>query len=280
MIATFVAVGSLAVLLLLVWAFQRCLIYFPGGDAPPAASSVFERGEDVELQTTDGLELGVWLALPPGDGPHPTVIVFNGNAGNRWNREPLAQALIERGLAVLSVDYRGYAGNPGDATEKGLITDANAARSFVGRDARLDADRVAYFGESLGAAVALALAVEQPPAALVLRSPFTTLNDIARLHYPYLPAGPLLMDTYPSIDRIAELTAPLLVVAGGLDRLVPAEQSRKLFDAATGPKEFVLVDEADHNSRDLLDGARMLAAMTELFIEAGVLPGGDDAGGE
>jgi fermentation-respiration switch protein FrsA (DUF1100 family) len=103
------------------------------------------------------------------------VLVFNGNGGNRAHRAPLAAALSRSGLAVLLFDYRGYGGNPGAPTEPGLLADARAARAYLASRPGVDPGRLVYLGESLGAAVAVALAVEVPPLALVLRSPFTSL---------------------------------------------------------------------------------------------------------
>ncbi len=112
----------------------------------------------------------------------------------------------------------------------------------------VDPKRIVYYGESLGAAVAVALAAERPPLALILRSPFTSLADIGRHHYPYLPIHPrFLQDRYPSIDRIGAVGSPVLVIAGALDRVVPPDQSRRLYEAAPEPKRFVLIPDGDHN---------------------------------
>jgi hypothetical protein len=182
-------------------------------------------------------------------------------------RAPLATALVRNGLSVLLFDYRGYAGNPGRPSEDGLAADARAARTWL--DAH--SDRIAYLGESLGAAVALRLAVEHPPSALMLRSPFTSLTDVGRLHYPRLPVAQLLSDRYPSIDRIENLGAPLLVIAGERDSIVPAELSRRLYDAAPEPKRFVLVPGADHNDPELLDGPEVVAEIVR-FAQASERP--------
>jgi fermentation-respiration switch protein FrsA (DUF1100 family) len=126
-----------------------------------------------------------------------------------------------------------------------LAADARAARAWLATQD--DVDRIAYFGESLGAAVAIGLAVEHSPAALVLRSPFTSLADVAAVHYPWLPARRLLLDRYPSIDRIASVRAPVMVVAGDRDDIVPATLSRRLYDAAAEPKRYVQLPGAGHN---------------------------------
>ena len=126
------------------------------------------------------------------------------------------------GLAVLLFDYRGYGGNPGHPTEEGLAADARAALGYLAGRPEVDPERVIYFGESLGAAVALRLATERPPAALVLRSPFASLAEVGRRHYPVLPVSLLLRDRYDSAALAGRLDAPLLVVAGGRDQIVPA----------------------------------------------------------
>jgi hypothetical protein len=259
-IVTLVASGVLA----LLWTQQRRLIYFPSAGRVPSVTTVFPGGVDVVLHTDDGLDLGAWF-LPSGPS---AVLICNGNAGDRWLRAPLAAALVRAGLSVLLFDYRGYAANPGRPSEDGLAADARAAQDWLAR--RDDVDRIAYFGESLGAAVALRLAVERPPSALVLRSPFTSLTDVGRLHYPWLPVGRLLIDRYPSIDRIGELRAPLLVIAGERDSIVPAALSQRLYDAAPEPKQFVLVPGADHNDPDLLDGTEVVAEITRFLRKAGV----------
>ncbi|HEX9177227.1 MAG TPA: alpha/beta hydrolase [Mycobacterium sp.] len=248
----------------LIGALQRRLIYFPSPGSVRSAATVLRGGQDVVLHTDDGLRLGAWFF--PADG-HSAVLMCNGNAGDRCMRAPLAAALVRNGLSVLLFDYRGYAGNPGRPSEDGLAADARAARTWL--DAH--SDRIAYLGESLGAAVALRLAVEHPPSALMLRSPFTSLTDVGRLHYPRLPVAQLLSDRYPSIDRIENLGAPLLVIAGERDSIVPAELSRRLYDAAPEPKRFVLVPGADHNDPELLDGPEVVAEIVR-FAQASERP--------
>jgi uncharacterized protein len=255
----------------LLASLQRRLIYFPSRGPVPAVAGVLPGGEDVVLETDDGIRLGAWF-LPASDRG-PAVLICNGNAGDRMMRAPLAAALSRAGLSVLLFDYRGYGGNPGRPSEDGLAADARAAREFLAARPEVDLGRIAYFGESLGAAVVVRLALEWPPAAMVLRSPFTSLTDVGRLHYPWLPVAAGLTDRYPSIDRIARLAAPLLVIAGERDTLVPAELSRRLYERACGPKRFVLVPGADHNSMELLDGTRMVDEMVRFFREHGVLDG-------
>lgn len=252
-----------------LWHRQRALIYFPDPTVPPVAATL-PGAEAVAFETADGLRLGGWFVPAQGEARGTTILVFNGNGGNRAHRAPLAAALSRAGFAVLLFDYRGYGENPGSPTEPGLLADARAARAYLASRPDVDPSRIVYLGESLGAAVAVALAVEAPPRALVLRSPFTSLADVGRLHHPWLPVGPLLRDRYPSLERIGRAAAPLLVVAGERDRLIPAAQSRHLYEAAGGPKRFVLIAGAAHNDHALLAGDRFIGEVVA-FLQ-GVAP--------
>jgi fermentation-respiration switch protein FrsA (DUF1100 family) len=256
-VATAVVVTVVA-LLVLAWALQRRLIYLPASGPVPAVGALLPGGEEVSFDTEDGLRLRGWFLPGEGGAAGPTVLVFNGNAGNRSARAPLAGALGRAGISVLLFDYRGYGGNPGQPTEAGLAADARAARNYLLSRPDVPAGSIVYLGESLGAAVALGLAVEHPPAALVLRSPFTSLADVGQLHYPYLPVRALLKDRYDSIGRVRSLDCPLLVVAGAADTIVPARQSRRLHDAAAGPKRYLEIPAAGHNDWELLAGDRLV----------------------
>lgn len=238
-----------------LWAVQRRLIYLPDRSSPSVPDAPVAV-EEVSYKT-DGLVLNAWYLRASGDH-QGAVIVFPGNAGHRADRLPLGVALAEVGYSTLLVDYRGYGGNAGSPSEEGLQADARAALAYVHSRAEVDAGSIAYFGESLGSGVALQLAVDHPPAALILRSPFTSLTDVAATHYPFLPVSLLLRDRYSNIDVISGITTPLLVVAGSEDRIVPADLSRRLFDAATDPKQLLVVEGARHNDLALLAGAELI----------------------
>jgi uncharacterized protein len=258
-----VLVALLAVLTGLLWAFQRSLIYLPDAGPVARASDVLPGARDVELVTDDGLHLAAWY-LPGPDNGSAAVLVANGNGGHRGLRAPLARALNDAGLAVLLFDYRGYAGNPGSPTEDGLARDVRAARRFLVEDAGVPADRLVYFGESLGAAVVTELATEHPPAGLVLRSPFVDLAAVAGVHYPFLPARALLRDRYPVAEALSGVDVPTTVVYGTEDSIVPPEQSRKVAEAAAQLHDVVAVPGADHNDLVLLDGRAVVDAVLDL----------------
>jgi uncharacterized protein len=251
-------------LLAFIWAFQRSMMYFPFAHVPPLAEVGLSDAEDVTFSAADGVTLHAWFVQSGQSPARATILVFNGNAGNRAYRVPLAQALRSLGFHVLLFDYRGFGGSGGTPTEDGLKADARAALDYVRRRDDVDATRVIYFGESLGTGVAVALAAEQPPARLILRSPFTSMTDVGRLHYPILPVRWLLRDRYASIDAIARVSCPVLVIAGDRDGIIPVEQSRRLYEAVPGSaKTLLIVRGADHNDEALLSGREMIAAIDQ-----------------
>jgi uncharacterized protein len=263
---TAILVLAVAAVLALIWIGQRRLIYFPDRTLPTVAAAGLSGVEPVEMPVEDGSTLHGWF-FPAASQPAPfTVIVFNGNAGNRAYRAPLAAALRRRGLAVLLFDYRGFGDNAGNPTQQGLEADGRAARAYVVGRPDVRPDRVAYLGESLGTAVATILAARHPPAALILRSPFTSLADVGSIHYPILPVRWLLADQFAAADAITGVRSPVLVIAGDRDSIVPAELSRQLFDRITASKELVIVPWADHNDQALLDGEQMIESIVG-FLE-------------
>jgi uncharacterized protein len=258
----------LSSLLVLIWAAQRRLMYFPSPHVPAAAAVGLDEAEPVVFTTEDGVPLHGWFLRSPRTPAWFTVVVFNGNAGNRAYRAPLSLALQARGLAVLLFDYRGFGENTGAPTEAGLAADARAARAYLADRADVDARRIVYLGESLGTGVAVTLAAEHPPAALILRSPFASMAEVGAHHYPFLPVRWLLRDRYASLDRIHRVRAPLLVIYGERDSIVPPEQSRRLYEASPSAKTLVAVPGADHNDYELLAGDAMIRAIVTFLGQA------------
>jgi fermentation-respiration switch protein FrsA (DUF1100 family) len=252
---------------LLAWAFQRRLIYLPFADVPSPAALGLNRVETVAIPTMDGLTLAGWFLASPRPGPRAAILVCNGNGGNRAMRADLGAALRTLGPSVLLFDYRGYGENAGTPSEAGLIADAAAARAWLAARPEVDPARIVLFGESLGAAVAIASAVARQPAALILRSPFTSLVDAAKAHYPFLPVGWLLRDRYPSLERIGQLRCPLLVLAGDADQIIPVAQSRRLFEAAPEPKRIRILEGLDHNDAPLSSGTVLIEEVRGFLAE-------------
>jgi len=210
----------------------------------------------VALHTEDGLDLTAWHAPATGQATAITVLVLPGNAGSRATRVPLARALSAAGFDVLLLDYRGY-GNPGSPTEEGPAAYARAAHRHLVAERGVPPARLVLFGERLGAAVATRLALERPVAGLVLRSPFTSLADVGAQHYPFLPVRALLRDRFPIRQTIATVTAPVTVIAGDADEIVPPEHSQAVAAAAS----YIDVAGARHNDPELSYGPLVIDAV-------------------
>ena len=263
LIVLVLAVGTVVAML---WALQRHLIYFPDPTPVPPAAAVIEGARDVTLRTADGLTLGAWFvpADPRGD-TGMAVLLAPGNGGNRVGRAGLAEELRRRGLAVLVLDYRGYGGNPGSPSEEGLAADADAAADALA-ELGYDPRHTIYFGESLGSAVVSALQARRPPAAMVLRSPFTDLADVGRHHYPWLPVRALIRDRFPVVDHLVTSDVPVTVIYGQRDSVVPHGLSARVAAQAPALAERVVLGQADHND-PVMCGSRVAAAVQRLARE-------------
>ena len=265
--ALVVVLLTVGLVLAVAWTFQRRLIYLPATGPVAPADTVIAGARDVELRTSDGLVLDAWLVPPETPGRDVSVLVANGNAGDRSLRAPLARALAAEGLTVLLFDYRGYGENGGQPSESGLALDVRAARQYLLSEVGTPADSILYFGESLGAAVVTELAAEHPPGWLVLRSPFVDLASVGEVHYRFLPVAALLRDRYPLTEHLAEVNVPVTVVYGDQDSVVPPQQSRAVADAAPRLRQLVEVPGADHNDTALLEGDALTGAIVDLADE-------------
>ena len=199
-----------------------------------------------------------WHVPPRGD--RPVVLYLHGNGGALSHRAERFRTLTADGTGLVAVDYRGYGGSSGRPTEAGLLVDAETAYGFAA--AHYPAARIALWGESLGTGVAVALAAERPIGRLVLEAPFTSAVDLAARRYPFVPVRWLMKDQFRSDLRIAAVAAPLLVLHGARDTIVPIEYGERLFGLAREPKRFVRFAQGEH---EYLDRFGALAAV-ETFL--------------
>jgi fermentation-respiration switch protein FrsA (DUF1100 family) len=257
--------GALLAMTALMLAFERRLIYFPSRILELAPAALGLRHEEASLLTEDGVRLHAWLLPLPG--ARRTVLFFNGNAGNMSHRLDRAVQMQRRlGVSVLLFDYRGYGRSEGRPEEQGTYRDARAVYRYAVEVARVPALDLVLFGESLGAAVAVQVALERPVGALILESAFTSIPDMARAAYPFLPpVGPLIRTRYETIAKVPRLTVPLLVLHGERDGIVPLAQGRRVFAAAGGPKRFFAVPGAGHNDTYVTGGAPYWRALAEFL---------------
>lgn len=221
--------------LTLMYVFQRALIYFPDASRVPPDSVGLPQAEEVALTTSDGEKLIAWHVAP--HETKPVVIYFQGNAGTLDLRAARFEWLLADGTGLLALSYRGYGGSTGKPSEQGLIADARAAYDFTA--ARYPPERIVVWGESLGTGVAVALAAEQKIGALILDAPFTSTGDVGAAAYPFAPVRWLIKDAFRSDERIARVKAPLLIIHGERDAIVPIVFGERLFALASEPKQMV-----------------------------------------
>jgi len=195
---------------MLVELLQARLIYFPSSEYHSTPRDVGLSYERVDLKSTDGELIAAWYVPKPG--AKGSVLFCHGNAGNIADRLATIQAMHQLGYNILVFDYRGYGESTGRPTEAGTYLDAEAAWTHLVNDRHEKPARIAVFGESLGGAVAIELALRHPPGAVVVQATFTSLIDIGRLHYPLLPVGWILRYRYESINKIGQVAAPKLFI--------------------------------------------------------------------
>ncbi len=252
------AAVTYVVVAVLVYVFQRRLQYLPSGKPVPIPGEAARRGlEEFTAVAKDGARLLGWYW--PGTKAID-IMILHGNAGNRGDRIEWLEDLRELGCGLCIVDYRGYGGSEGAPTEEGLYRDAEAAREWLRRRSGAP---VVYYGESIGAAVAVELALREPAAALVLQSAFTSAADVGQRVYPFLPVRLLLKDRYDALARIGKVRTPILFIHGDRDSIIPLRFGRALFDAAPEPKEWLEVQGADHNDLPWVGGAAYRRAVGE-----------------
>ena len=229
----------IGLLLATVWFGQRRLVYRPDTRRVPPSSEGLVGVAEVVLPTSDGEKLVAWYTPAPAAGePHAlTILYFHGNGAGLADRSARIGILQAAGHGVLMPAYRGYSGSTGRPSETANIADAQMAYEWL-RAKGIAAGRIVLFGESLGSGVAVQVAAEKPVAAVILDSPFTSLPDVAAAHYPFLPVRLLLRDRYLSLAFIGRIKAPLLIVHGEKDRIVPFALGKRLFEAAREPKQF------------------------------------------
>jgi fermentation-respiration switch protein FrsA (DUF1100 family) len=246
-VLTLLAIPVFAYLALLAGLFftQRSLLYFPDRTRPDRATIGVEGLREVEIATEDGLRLLAWYK-PPGRADGLVLVYFHGNGGNLAYRADHIRRFAGAGLGLLFPEYRGYGGNLGSPSEEGIFADGRAALTFL-RGEAIPPERTVLYGESLGTGVAVRLASEQRVAAVLLESPYASMTAVAQGHYPYVPVRLLLKDRFDSLSRIAAIQAPLLVMQGLRDTVVPPESGQALFDAAAEPKELWTAPEGGHN---------------------------------
>jgi len=230
--------------LVLAFLFQRHLTYFPDTSPFIPAEWSMPELETLDVKAADGLNLRSWYRAPRKG--KPVMVFFEGNGAHPGYRNFKVRPWLDAGYGLLFVGYRGYGGNPGKPSEQGIYNDSRAAIDAVLKRG-IPQESLVFYGESIGAAMAVQMATEYKPAAMILEAPFTSLADVGVHHYWWLPVRLLARDKYDSISKIKNVHVPLLLIHGEKDRIVPVRFGRRLFAAANEPKQAVYIPEAGHN---------------------------------
>lgn len=224
-------------------ALQRQLMYVPDTARTLPSDAGLADVEEVQLRTPDGERVLAWHA--PAKPGQRMLLYFHGNGGSLVTRSDRIKIFRSRGYGVFMITYRGYGGSSGYPSERANVADAVLAYDWLGARG-VSADQIVIYGESLGTGVAVQVAAERPSAGIVLDSPYTSMLELAELHYPALPARWFLSDRYESFRYVGKIEAPMLVLHGEQDRIVPVDMARELIGRVTAPKTLVTFPDAGH----------------------------------
>jgi fermentation-respiration switch protein FrsA (DUF1100 family) len=240
LIAVVVGYGGLAAVMFFA---QRALMYFPEAIRIAPAEAGLPEAEEIWLDTADGERVVAWHVPPRGE--RPVVLYFHGNGGSLRYRAARFREIVADGTGLLALSYRGFGGSGGKPTEAGLIADARAL--YDNAVSRYEPRRLALWGESLGSGVAVALAAERPVGWLILEAPFSSAADIGQSAYPFVPVRLFMLDQFRSNERIGRVGAPVLVLHGERDTVIPIVFGERLYRLITSPKRFVRFPAGGHS---------------------------------
>lgn len=221
--------------------YQRKLLYHPGENNYLDDTSLNHNIEKVYIPSDQKLVAWHFKKNPK----FKTLLFFHGNAGKIDNRIYKLNEFSKLNINYLIFAYRGFSGNEGEPTEKGLYRDARAAKYWLNLN-NIQDNKIILYGESLGTAIAVDLAKEFDFSGIILESSFTSMQKLAKIHYPYLPIKLLLKDKYKTDEKIQDINSSILIMHGKQDKIVPFFMGKKIFDLAKNPKHSFFVDYDDH----------------------------------
>jgi hypothetical protein len=229
--------------LFIVFLTQRKLLYYPDTNSYLEEKNLKHKIEKIFTRTEDGLNLRAWFHKK--NNVEKTLLFFHGNAGNLENRIYKLNHLGDLNINYLILAYRGFNGNSGNPTEKNIYLDAKSALTWLNSKGIADKNIILY-GESLGAAVAIEIAKDKNFSGIILESPFTSMIEMGKVYYPYLPVRLLLKDKFDNQSKIKSINSPILVMHGRKDKIVPFYMGKKIYDLANKPKYSYFIDFDEH----------------------------------
>lgn len=259
----FLAVGYLALVLLIYWGQSR-LVYFPDKQLSSTPEMFGLDYSSVSIATDDGETLhGWWVPVLDAKG---TILFFHGNAGNISHRISYLTMFKQLGYNTLLFDYRGYGQSSGTPSESGTYLDAQAVWRHLTATQKIASEQIVLFGESLGGAMAAWLAAREKPGLLVLASTFTSVPDLAAQIYPFLPVRWISRFDYNTLESLHSVTCPVFIAHSPQDEIIPFQHGQRLFHATSDPKHFLTL-QGSHNNGFIFMQPRWQKALDEFMDE-------------
>ena len=247
----FILVSVWVLLSLLLYIFQPKFVYFPYSSLQATPRDAGLPYEEVYLTTSDDLKIHGWFI--PHDNPRATLLFLHGNGGNISHRLEKIWIYNQLALSVFIIDYRGYGLSESSPSEQGTYLDAEAAWNYLTQEQQIRASDIIIYGESLGGAVAAWLATRVDAGALIIESVFTSIRDMGKHYYPYMPVTLIARIKYPVLEYIREVLCPVLIIHSPADDIVPFHMGKSVYEAANQPKDFLELT-GDHNGGFLHSG--------------------------
>ncbi|MCX5719542.1 MAG: alpha/beta hydrolase [Nitrospirae bacterium] len=268
MVKTLISIGiilflSYSLILVIVYFRQERMLYFPEKEIWQTPDTISLKYDEIYFKTKDGLNISGWYI--PAENEKGVLLFCHGNAGNISHRVDSIKIFNSLNLSVLIFDYRGYGKSEGKPSEYGTYLDAEAAWDYLVNVKRKSPESIILFGRSLGGAVAAELAMRKKSAALIIESCFTSVPDLGKTFYPWLPIKLLSKFKYSTIDKIGSINCPKLIVHSPEDEIISFRHGEMLYEKAFQPKDFLKI-KGGHNEGYLLSG-KTYSDGIKMFLE-------------
>ena len=245
---------------------ENFFVFFPQSSFDLTPDDLHLNYRHVYLNTDDGERLHGWFF--PLNKESPVILFCHGNAGNISHRLDNIRLLLGQKLQVFIFDYRGYGKSNGSPSEKGIYLDGIAAYDYLIQKEHISPKNIILFGRSLGAAVAIEVALKKNAGALIIESAFTSTKDMAKNMLLFKLLSPLLPPNYNNLRKIAHVNVPKLIIHGKADKLVPFSMGRRLFEASAPPKYFYRIQGSGHNDTYIIGGEKYFEIITDFIMNS------------
>lgn len=250
------------IIIVVVFLLQNKFLYFPEKKYFATPDDFGFPYEEITFISQDKLKLCGWFI--PAKNPKSILLFLHGNAGNISHRLESIRIFNQLGFNVFIFDYRGYGKSEGKPTEKGTYLDAQAAWDFLTNQKKYKPSQIIIFGRSLGGSIATYLASQNQPRLLIIESAFTSIDDLAKQIYPFLPIKFIKRLNYNTKKYIQQVNCPVLIIHSQDDEIIPFENGKKLFTLANEPKQFLEIS-GDHNNGFILSLTQYMQGLNKFF---------------